>query len=105
MSTKGKTSQGPSMKTGAVRSVSPMAAVVAITLLAGATMARADEDCNWYALTSAKQMQQNQSKNCGLKGDGWSTDQAVHVTYCQGVTPEEWRKAVEDRQKQLQTCG
>ena len=82
-----------------------MAATLVAALFAGGTAARADEDCNWYALTSAKQMQLNQSKNCGLKGDGWSTDQAVHVAYCQSVSPEEWRKAVAERQKQLKTCG
>ena len=81
------------------------ALAVAMALLAGGTVARADEDCNWYALTSAKQEQQNKAKNCGLKGDGWSTDQAVHIGYCQSVSPEEWRKAVADRQKLLTTCG
>ena len=82
-----------------------MVAAMSIALVAGGTVARADEDCKWYALTSAKQMQQNESKKCGLKGEGWSTDQAVHLTYCAGVAPEEWRKAVEDRKKQLETCG
>ena len=90
---------------GRIFQAGTMAAAITIAMLAGGTAARADEDCNWYALTSAKQMQQNQSKNCGLKGEGWSTDQAVHAAYCQSVPPDEWRKAVEDRKKQLQTCG
>jgi hypothetical protein len=82
-----------------------MVAALTVALLSGSAVARADEDCNWYALTSAKQMQTNQSKNCGLKGDGWSTNQAVHLTYCQSVPPEEWRKAVAERAKLLKPCA
>lgn len=105
MSTNGSNFQVGTVKPALVKSSGLMAAAIAIALLAGGTAARADEDCDLYALTSAKQMQQNESKNCGLKGDGWSTDQAVHVAYCQSVAPEEWRKALEERKAQLKTCG
>lgn len=100
MSTNGRIFQ-----TGAVTRGSLMVAALAASLLGGSAAARADEDCNWYALTSAKQMQINSAKNCGKKGEGWSTDQAVHLAYCTSVSPEEWRKAVEDRKEALKTCG
>ena len=82
-----------------------LAAVTATALLAGSLAARADQDCNWYAQTTAKQVQLNQSKNCNLKGDIWKIDMSKLVAWCQSVPPDEWRKAVTDRQKQLQTCG
>jgi hypothetical protein len=80
-------------------------ALVALAMVAGATSAQAagDKDCNWYAQTSAKQMQQNQQKNCGLQGDGWSMDIGVHTSWCESVTPDEWLKAVQKRQEQLKT--
>ncbi len=99
MTTNGRISQA-----GGLTRVGLMVATLTVSLL-GAGAARADEDCNWYALTSAKQMQINEGKNCGQKGDGWSTDQAVHLAYCSSVAPEEWRKAVQERQKVLKTCG
>jgi len=99
MSTNGK-----NLQAGAVTRGSLMVAALMVSLL-GANAARADEDCNWYALTSAKQMQVNTSKNCGQKGDGWSTDQSKHLAFCQANAPEEWRKAVQERQKVLKTCG
>jgi len=96
---------GRNIQAGTAKAAGLMAALVTASLLAGGVAARADEDCNWYALTSAKQMQQNQSKNCNLKGDGWTTDKAKLTAWCQSVPPDEWRKAVTERQKQLQTCG
>ena len=99
------TTNGRIFQAGAVIRGGLMMAAFTASLLGGGVAARADEDCNWYALTSAKQMQVNTSKNCGQKGDGWSTDQAVHLAYCQGVAPEEWRKDVQERQKVLKTCG
>jgi hypothetical protein len=98
------TTNGRIFQTGATRS-GLMVAALMVSLLGGTAAARADEDCAWYALTSAKQMQTNTSKSCGHKGDGWSTDQEVHLAYCASVSPEEWRKAVEERKKQLQSCA
>jgi hypothetical protein len=98
------TTNGRIFQAGALSRGGLMVAALTVSLL-GSGAARADEDCNWYALTSAKQQQVNESKNCGQKGDGWSTDQAVHLSYCQGVSPEEWRKAVQERQKALKTCA
>jgi hypothetical protein len=67
--------------------------------------AMAQEDCSWYALTSAKQQQENEAKGCGLSGDGWTTDIKIHTAWCESVPPDQWRKAVADRQKQLDGCG
>ena len=79
---------------------------VALAIVAGlGSAAAAEEDCSWYALTSAKQQQENESKACGLTGDGWTTDIKVHTTWCESVPPDQWRKAVADRQKELETCG
>ena len=101
MSMNGRSFQAGSGKRGGL-----LVAALTVSLLGGGAMAQAaDEDCNWYALNSAKQMQTNESKNCGLKGDGWSTDQAVHLAYCQGVAPDEWLSAYRAREKQLKTCG
>ena len=84
-----------------------LAALLAVALLAGGSLARADEDCNKYAQLSAIQLQQNKTKNCGLKGDAWNpnTDKAALIAWCQSVPPDEWRKAISDRDKQLKTCG
>ena len=79
--------------------------LAAAVLISASPMARADQDCKWYAQTTAKQMQLNQTKNCNLKGDGWTLDMPKAVAWCQSVPPEEWRKAIADRQTLLQTCG
>ncbi len=64
---------------------------IALGALAGfaalGSAAMAQEDCSWYALTSAKQQQENESKACNLTGDGWTTDIAVHTTWCESVPP------------------
>jgi hypothetical protein len=86
-----------------IGSLSGLAVSGVIMLLASPVSAA--EDCNWYALTSAKQEQENVSRKCGFKGDGWSTDLRAHMAYCQSVPPEEWRKAIEARKQQLQGCG
>jgi hypothetical protein len=83
------------------------AAALSVVILAMATAApaSAEEDCNWYAQTTAKQAQENTAKNCGLVGDGWSTDLKVNIAYCQAVAPEQWRADIEMRQQELQKCG
>jgi hypothetical protein len=82
-------------------------ALAALTGIAAGlgTAAMAQEDCSWYALTSAKQQQENDAKACGLSGEGWTTDIQVHTAWCESVPPDQWRKAVADRQKQLDGCG
>ncbi len=80
-----------------------MAAIMG-SALAG-TAAKAEEDCNWYALQSAKQQQTNEQKSCGLTGDGWTTDKKALTDYCESVSPEEWGAALKARQKLLEACG
>ena len=81
-------------------------AVAAVALLAVTSLARADDECSKYAQLAAKQIQTNQSKNCGLKGEAWNPQPKTEmIKWCQGVTPDEWRKAISDREKQLQSCG
>lgn len=99
------TTIGSGFKAGSFARPGLFVAALLLALPAFGGAAMADEDCNWYALKSAKQQQQNEGNNCGFKGDGWTTDQDTHLTYCQGVAPEEWRKAVTDREKQLKACG
>jgi len=97
------TTNGRIFQAGAVTRGSLIVATLAASLL-GTGAARADE-CKDYALASAKQMQRNVSKACGLKGDGWSIKQEVHFAFCTSVAPEEWRKAEEEREAQLKKCG
>ncbi len=83
-------------------------AAVLSALVLGMVMAApasAEEDCSWYAQTSAKQEQENAAKACGLKGDGWSTDLKLHEAYCLGVAPDQWRTDVQTRQADLVKCG
>jgi len=94
-----------SLRTDFAKQAGLMGALVAVALLAASPAARADQDCNWYAQTTAKQLQQNQTKNCNLKGDAWNMDKTKLVAWCQSVPPDEWRKAVTDRENQLKTCG
>jgi len=81
--------------------------LAAAALLAAVSIARAEDECTKYAQLAAKQLQLNQSKNCGLKGEAWNpnTNKAALIAWCQSVQPDEWRKALSDREKQLQTCG
>lgn len=97
MSTKGETSMS--------KTLLKVVLLAGMAVTSGSLAASADEDCNWYALTSAKQQQQNEAKACGLNGDGWTTDLKVHVAWCESVSPDEWRKAITDRQAELDKCG
>jgi len=99
------TNNGRIFQAGRAQSAGLTAALVAAALLTASPAARADQDCNWYAQTSAKQEQTNESRNCKFKGDGWTVDKTKLVAWCQSVPPDEWRKAVTDRENQLKTCG
>mgnify|MGYP001189139234 CR=1 FL=1 len=82
-----------------------IAAAATASLLAFCATAIAAEDCDWYALTSAKQEQQNSERSCGMTGDGWTTDANAHKTWCESVSPDEWKQAVKERQEKLAGCA
>jgi hypothetical protein len=67
--------------------------------------ARAQGGCEWYAKTALRQQQENEQKKCGLKGPGWSSDLAAHISWCRGSPPEAWKKQAQLRDQQLATCA
>ena len=79
-------------------------AVASIGSFAVAQAAGAD-NCRDYALNSAQQQQQNETKKCGFSGAGWSTNIKDHVTWCETQPPQIWLEALQERARQLQGCG
>jgi hypothetical protein len=84
-------------------SVALGAASVALAL--APTDASAQANCQWYATTALKQQQENVRLACGFKGDAWSSDLREHTRWCASVSPDAWRNAAKDRDKQLADCA
>lgn len=80
------------------------AAVVAAQLGLVAT-AQAQTTCQWYASTALKQQQDNERLKCGFEGLAWHADLGRHLEWCKGVSPDEWKTAAQEREKQLAECA
>jgi hypothetical protein len=78
-------------------------AVAAVALTS--TLASAQTSCEWYATTALKQQQENLRLACGFKGDAWSSDLKAHTSWCASVSPDAWRNAAKERDKQLADCA
>lgn len=81
-------------------------AVVAAVVSAGAMFAasaHAADDCKQYAQQSAKQVKENAARNCGLTGDFWIAEN-MSKAWCESVAPDVWLAAIQERQKQLESC-
>ncbi len=69
------------------------------------SVANAQSNCDWYAATAIKQQQKNEKGKCGLSGAGWSSDLRSHIAWCNSVSPDKWKQAVQQREQQLAACG
>ena len=82
------------------------AVVAALGLLGLGTGARAQAlTCDWYANTALQQQKTNVERKCGFKGESWSFDRSAHITWCQGVGPEQWRRQAQFRDQELAKCA
>ncbi|MEZ5849820.1 MAG: hypothetical protein R3D68_04100 [Hyphomicrobiaceae bacterium] len=84
----------------------PIVAFIMAAGLAGLASghAAAQANCESYAKIALKQQQDNQQFKCGFKGDGWSADLRAHSGWCAGVSPDVWKKAIQERHKDLEVC-
>ncbi|MEZ5773309.1 MAG: hypothetical protein R3D33_00965 [Hyphomicrobiaceae bacterium] len=80
-----------------------LAGILMAGILAIGTPVLAD-NCDDYALKSAKQGQENVDRKCNFSGDGWSTSIKDHKAWCESVSPDEWLAAIAKRAQQLTTC-
>ena len=77
--------------------------VGAVVLVPAAVNAQAN--CNWYAETALKQQQRNEKGKCGLSGSGWSSDLKSHIAWCSSVSPDQWKRAAQQREQELAACA
>ena len=89
--------------------MSTFRAFTAIAALAiGATSlghgASAQVSCDWYANTALQQQKLNTDRKCGMKGPSWSFDRSSHLTWCQGVGPDQWKREAQLRDQELAKC-
>jgi hypothetical protein len=73
--------------------------------LLSAAPAGAQTTCEWYARTAVKQQQENEQRKCGFKGQSWTSDLKSHLTWCAGVSPDEWKRQAQKRDQELAACG
>ena len=71
------------------------------TLAAGAS---AQVSCDWYANTALQQQKVNVDRKCGLKGESWSFDRNAHLAWCQGASPDQWKRQAQLRDQELAKC-
>ncbi len=62
-------------------------------------------NCEWYATTALKQQQENERLKCGYRGDAWSPDFKAHLAWCGSVAPDVWKRAAQQRDRELQACA
>ncbi len=67
--------------------------------------AQAQSNCNWYAATALKQQQENERLKCGFSGVAWHADLGRHLTWCKGVSPDQWKSAAQERAAMLTECA
>lgn len=72
--------------------------------LGSASVAHAQQSCDWYAKTALQQQQENEQKKCGFTGPSWSTDLRAHQAWCASQPPEAWKAEAQKRAQQLQAC-
>jgi hypothetical protein len=71
----------------------------------GASGARAQTNCQWYAATALRQQQENERLKCGFAGSEWSADMKAHLAWCGGVAPDLWKRAAQRRDQDLSACA
>ena len=68
-----------------------------------ASMASAD-GCDTYGKRALTQQKENESNKCGLSGSEWSSDLKAHMSWCAGVSPQEWQSMLQKRKQALAEC-
>ena len=81
-----------------------VAAVFGLGAIAAGQSAQAQATCDWYANTALQQQKVNVDRKCGLKGESWSFDRSSHMTWCQGVGPDQWKRQAQFRDQELSKC-
>ena len=84
-----------------------LAAATAFGLAVVATAASAQNavTCDWYANTALQQQKTNVDRKCGFKGESWSFDRGSHMTWCQAVGPDQWKRQAQFRDPELAKCS
>lgn len=71
----------------------------------GAAGASAQATCDWYANTALQQQKVNMDRKCGFKGQSWSFDRSSHMQWCQSVSPDQWKREAQFRDRELAKCA
>jgi hypothetical protein len=88
-----------------IRFLATLAALIPAALGGYAAVAQTQATCDWYARTALKQQQENEQRQCGLKGPEWNSDLAGHIAWCRGVPPDMWKRQAQLREQALATCA
>lgn len=76
-----------------------------LLVLSLAPVAFAQANCDMYGKLALKQMQENEQKKCGFKGNEWNADLKAHIAWCATVPPDQWKIQIQKREQQLAACG
>ena len=77
------------------------AALASASFIPAATAA---DNCETYGKLALGQQKQNESLKCGFSGSEWSSDLKAHITWCGGVSPQEWQDMLKKRTQKLEEC-
>lgn len=76
-----------------------------LAVMASATAAHAQANCEMYAKLAVQQQRQNETSKCNLAGADWSSDVSGHMTWCTSASPQQWQAALQRRKQALDKCG
>jgi hypothetical protein len=76
-----------------------------LAVLASASAAQAQANCEMYAKLAVQQQRQNETSKCGLSGPDWSLDLRDHQAWCSNAAPQQWQAALQRRKQALDACG
>jgi hypothetical protein len=77
-------------------------ALVATAVASSAAQAQAN--CETYGKLAMQQQQENADNKCGYTGPQWSPDLKAHISWCGGVSPDEWKAELQTRRQKLDAC-
>ena len=80
-------------------------ALATAIVVAAASGAHAQANCEMYGKLALKQMQENEQKKCSLKGAEWNADLKAHVAWCATVPPDQWKIQLQKREQALAACA
>lgn len=88
-----------------IRKIAALSLAAGVATAMAVAGAQAAEGCETYGKLALQQQKQNESNKCGFSGAEWSSDLKAHISWCNGVSPQEWQQMLKKRTDMLSGCG